>query len=269
MKNLENYKKQLKEQEEYLKALIKKSDKNLEKYKDIQDKRIRISYSNGCKQFLMYNKDTKEITYVKNSKQKAVAKILQRDYELALNKKLKELYKKLSRFNSTYDFEDVKRIYDDLHATKKELVIPMIESDEQFVARWLLEHQGEQNDYPEEARIYTANGERVRSKSEKIIADLFLKYNVPYRYEPKLVIGNNHIINPDFVVLNVRERKTIYWEHLGLIEMESYAVKNLKKINDYNIAGYELGEDLIISMETSEKVFDSRRIEDLIVKYCI
>ena len=98
---------------------------------------------------------------------------------------------------------------------------------------------------------------------------MFLKYNVPYRYEPKLVIGNNHIINPDFVVLNVRERKTIYWEHLGLIEMESYAVKNLKKINDYNIAGYELGEDLIISMETSEKVFDSRRIEDLIVKYCI
>lgn len=264
-----NYKTQLKDQEQFLKVLIKKSDKNLEKYKDQTEKTIRISYSNGCKQYLLYNRSTKDITYIKNSQIKTVAKIVQRDYEKALNKKLKDMYKNLERFNRTYDFDDIKDIYNKLPEAKKELVIPLIESDEQYIERWLIEHPGGQNEYPEEGRIYTAKGERVRSKSEKIIADLFYKYNIPYSYEPKLVIGNNHIINPDFVVLNVRTRKTIYWEHLGLIENDSYASKNLMKIYDYNIAGYELGEDLIISMETSIDAFDSRSIEAKIHKYCI
>lgn len=269
MKSLEDYKKQLQEQEAYLADLIKKSNKNLEKYRGLPEQKIRLSKSNGCKQYRLYDPTTQKITYVKKSQRKLVAKIAQRDYEVALSKKLKELYNKVNRFKRSYNFEDIKEIYEKLPAGRKDLVIPLIESDEQFIERWYEEHPGGQNDYPEEGNIYTAKGERVRSKSEKIIADLFYKYNIPYSYEPKLVVGNNHIINPDFVVLNVRRRKTIYWEHLGLIEMDSYAVKNLMKINDYNIAGYELGDNLLLSMETSTNAFDSRSIEKKILRYCV
>ncbi|SFH72967.1 hypothetical protein SAMN04487830_106120 [Pseudobutyrivibrio sp. OR37] len=62
----------------------------------------------------------------------------------------------------------------------------------------------------------------VRSKSEKIIADALEKYNVPYQYEPMLELGYNTIY-PDFVVLNLRTRKTVYWEHLGLVSDIEYS----------------------------------------------
>lgn len=266
---MENYKKELKNQLTIIRRLLKQNEKNLERYKDIEGKSVKVSYSNGCSQYYLSDETTKQKTYVSKTKLKTVKKIVQRDYELAVNKKLKEMEARIVRFCKTYDYEEIKTIYEKLPRARRELVFPIIETDEQYIDRWKAEHPGNQNEFPYEGSIITARGERVRSKSEKIIADLFDKYNVPYSYEPSLVIGNNHIVNPDFVVLNVKTRKTIYWEHLGLIDMEQYAVKNLSKLNDYNMAGFDIGEDLIITMESSAYGFDSRDIESKIRKYCL
>lgn len=77
------------------------------------------------------------------------------------------------------------------------------------------------------------------------------------------------MISPDFVVLNVRLKKTIYWEHLGLIDYNDYASKNMQKINDYENCGYEIGDNLILTMETSSSQFDSRKFEEKIRKLCL
>ena len=48
---------------------------------------------------------------------------------------------------------------------------------------------------------YTIKGERVRSKSEKIIADELYRYQIPYKYEFPLTLAthNRNIqLYPDF-----------------------------------------------------------------------
>ena len=135
------------------------------------------------------------------------------------------------------------------------------ETDESFIVRWYEEHQGGQNTYPIEGNIFTARGEHVRSKSEKILADLFEKYDIPYVYEPMLKLKNGHVVSPDFALLNIRQRKTIYWEHLGLIDQEEYAVKNLLKLQSYEDSGIVLGENLFISMESTKQGMNTKIVE--------
>ncbi len=55
--------------------------------------------------------------------------------------------------------------------------------------------------------FYTHKGERVRSKSEVIIANLLYKYQIPYRYEFPLTIKDFGITYPDFLILNVRKKR--------------------------------------------------------------
>lgn len=115
---------------------------------------------------------------------------------------------------------------------------------------------------------YTSRGGFVRSKSEKIIADALEKYNIPYQYEPVLELGYNTVY-PDFVVLNVRTRKTIYWEHLGIVSDMEYATKNFIKIQNYEKNGYLLGKDLIITMESSDIPMNIKLVEQKIKEFLL
>ena len=58
--------------------------------------------------------------------------------------------------------------------------------------------------------ILTEKGERVRSKSEKIIADYFYRKNILYKYEKPLYLNGYGIVYPDFTLLSRKqERKFI------------------------------------------------------------
>lgn len=53
--------------------------------------------------------------------------------------------------------------------------------------------------------ILTNRGERVRSKSEKIIADCFFRKGIPYKYECPLYLKGLGIIYPDFTILSKKQ----------------------------------------------------------------
>lgn len=55
--------------------------------------------------------------------------------------------------------------------------------------------------------IYTQKGERVRSKSEKTLADYFYYHGIPYKYECPLLLKGFGIIYPDFTFLTRRSQK--------------------------------------------------------------
>ncbi len=261
-----------KDKKKLVDKLLIKSNKNLSKYNNLPDIHIQSCRSRGFEQYYCFNSTTHTRKYIKIDELSKYLKVIQRDYEQAINKKLLAYKKKLDRICKDIqdiDLNDLKDIYDSMPEQKKQMVIPIIESDSDYIERWREDHKGGQNSFPISGKIYTARGECVRSKSEKILADLFDKYNIPYSYEPRLELENGNIVNPDFVLLNVRLRKTIYWEHLGLIDFEEYASKNLQKLNDYEASGFELGHDLIITTETSNSKFDSRRIEEKIKRVCL
>lgn len=50
--------------------------------------------------------------------------------------------------------------------------------------------------------ILTEKGERVRSKSEKILADYFYRKNILYKYEKPLYLKGYGTVYPDFTFLS-------------------------------------------------------------------
>lgn len=264
-----NYKDLLEKQLHELEELINKSNKNISKLENLPDYSLIVSTSNGCNQYYLYDKEKSKKKYVSTKQFKIAKKIAQRDYEKIVNKKLNVLHGRLKRFLSGYDIDDIGKVYEKMHPARKELLVPFVEPDEAFIQRWLEENPDHQNNYYGEGKIATSDGGYVRSKSERIIADLLDKYHVPYRYEPRLELAGRHIVYPDFMVLNVRKRKTIYWEHLGLLSEFDYAKKNFSKINDYEEGGIMLGQSLIITMETGDAPINTKLVEDKIKLYCL
>ena len=115
--------------------------------------------------------------------------------------------------------------------------------------------------------FYTTKGERVRSKSELIIADLLEKEGVPYRYEYPIYLKGLGKIYPDFTVLNVRKRKTIYWEHLGMMDDSEYVDRALKKIATYEQNGIFPGENLVLTYETRTNPINQKMVMLMIQHY--
>ena len=158
-------------------------------------------------------------------------------------------------------------IYGDLHIERQKLVIPIMETDEQFVENWRnVQYQGKEF-YDNIAEFYTATGERVRSKSEMIIADSLSRQGIPYRYECPLYLKGWGKVYPDFTVLNVKERKEIYWEHLGMMDDTAYVEKIVQKIALYEKNEIFQGERLIVTYETRNNPINQKHILNMIQHY--
>lgn len=79
----------------------------------------------------------------------------------------------------------------------------------------------------------TAKGDRVRSKSEVIIANLLFQHNLHYEYEKKLYYDGGKWIEPDFTI-TLDDGRELYWEHLGMLGIESYDKRWLEKQDIYD-----------------------------------
>ena len=135
----------------------------------------------------------------------------------------------------------------------------------QFLYRMkILLQTGKPQNTPDCAEYYTDNGERVRSKSEIIIANKLYRYNIPYRYEYPLQLQSDIITHPDFTCLNVKTRQEYIWEHFGIMDNAEYACNAIKKISDYANSGYILGRNFIATFETANTPINANCIDSLI-----
>lgn len=155
-----------------------------------------------------------------------------------------------------------------LPEVKKRLIVPIVQSDEEFVKEWKDQEFSQKSSWGTDQGLVTEQGETVRSKSELIIANLLYRLGIPYRYECALYLEGYGTVHPDFTILSVRNRTEIIWEHLGKMDDPDYARDNVKKIKAYQKNGYIPGKNLIITMETSESVLDIQTIKDLIENCC-
>ena len=251
--------------------LLAKSNKNIAKHKALPQQHIQIATRNGHEQYYLYDASSKTKSYVKHEDMKNYSKLMQRDYELSVNRVLKrktKLMEKMLNIYSKIESDDIEMLHTKMPSLKRKYVVPILVSEEDYIADWLEKHPGQQNTFPEEGLYKTNRSEMVRSKSEKIIADTLDKYNIPYQYEPLLELGYNTVY-PDFIVLNTRTRRTIYWEHLGIVSDMEYAVKNFKKLQTYEKNGYLLGRDLVTTMESSDLPIDVKLVEEKIKEFLL
>ena len=203
-------------------------------------------------------------SYIKKKDRKLVLRLAQKDYnETALRSIHLEL-KAISAYQRLCPKQYVENIYFSLAPLRRQLIEPLEETDEMFVKRWSEEEYVHKGFLPDVPELYTDRGERVRSKSEVIIANLLLKEGIPYKYEHPLYLNHLGTVYPDFTLLNTRLRKEIYWEHQGMMDNPEYAEKAVQKIVSYNLDGIWQGEKLIVTSETSSTPLDVRYLKMII-----
>lgn len=106
----------------------------------------------------------------------------------------------------------------------------------------------------------TDRGEKVRSKSEVIIANLLNNLGIDYIYEYPLE-GHNAIgiRRPDFMIEDYAGNKLL-WEHLGLLHEPIYFDNWQKKLSWYNSNGYMLDENLFMTRDEPDGSLNSQEL---------
>lgn len=167
--------------------------------------------------------------------------------------------------------------YANLCKPRRELITPVTLTNEQYAAKWQSVTWSGKSFSPDLPEVFTARGERVRSKSEVIIADTLFRHNIPYRYEFPLQLHRSTqntkssavTFHPDFLCLNVRTRTEFYWEHFGIMDNPEYSNNAAGKLRLYTENGILPGRNLIITMETQKELLNIRVLEKLISEFLL
>lgn len=105
------------------------------------------------------------------------------------------------------------------------------------------------------------SGAWVRSKNELYIFELFESYNIPFEYEPEMII-NGKVYRPDFVI-HLGDGSLIIWEHFGLLDKADYCERNSIKIHDMFMDGYVLWDNFIATTNNRDGGLDSMMIDEI------
>lgn len=120
--------------------------------------------------------------------------------------------------------------------------------------------------YPEQRNIKTLSGQKVRSKSESLIALKLTEFQIPFRYEAELYL-EEQIYYPDFTLRHPDTGNFFYWEHFGLMDNPAYAEKAFDKIGTYITHGIFPFANLLMTFESKENPLDIEQVEALIQYY--
>lgn len=212
---------------------------------------LRINGSGNRVQYFHKMKGGKVLgTYIPKKNIALAQTLAQKEYERKVLRSIEQEVKAIEKYLSSIPQNTAEEIYNSLHIERQKLIRPVRETDEQFVRRWeAFAFRGKEIEESVPV-LLTEKGEQVRSKSEMIIADLLYSEGIPYRYECPLYLEGYGKVYPDFTVLNIRKRKEMYWEHLGMMDDENYIEKALRKIGNYEKNGIVLGDSLILTWET-------------------
>ena len=142
-----------------------------------------------------------------------------------------------------------------------------MDTDEEYVRKWQEEIYQGKLFYEDTPELYTLKDERVRSKSELIIADMLSNKEIPYKYECPLRLSGGVKVYPDFTVLNIKKREEMYWEHLGMMDDPEYVESAIRKIITYEQNGIYLGEKLILTYETRKQPISQKDVKRIIEHY--
>ena len=262
---MEEIRKLLKEREEFLLQLKREKEKAL---KTAPEGLLRVCSSGNRLQYSQRT-DPKDFNgiYIKEKDIRLARGLAQKDYDQKVLKVIEKELGCIEKYFSNYPKYSVEQVYEHLHTERQKLICPIRETDEQYVQKWnAIEYEGKgfTDDAPE---FYTNRGERVHSKSEWMIADLLDREGIPYRYEYPIYLKGYGKVYPDFTVLNVRKRKEIYYEHLGMMDSPTYAEKAINKIQMYEQNGIYEGENLLLTYETSKTPINPKAILRNIQRY--
>lgn len=246
-----------------LQNLIKEKESRLEK---ASFEEFKVSSSrNSVRYFCRKNKEEKW-TYLKDSEKEHAALLAQNEYDrrvLPILKQKLALTQKMIQIQESLVEEN---LFWDLHPGRRDLIVPTTPVTERLLDNWnMLSYTGKPFS-PADPEIYTEKGERVRSKSEKIIAEKLTAMGIPYKYEYP-VRFRTYTGHVDFYVLNKYTGKVFYYEHFGMMEDDKYKKDAAQRIRDYEKLGIMPGTGLVMTFESDNCVISTTALDWLCRKY--
>lgn len=243
-----------------LKLLSKSSEGNLQ-----------FSTNKGYPQYynLIYISGKKTRKYINKQNLELAKNLAQKSYlqkiKLIIEKRINALKVMLRDYNE----DEIDQIYENLHPYRKCLFEPLIATKKSIINKWKDMPYQSNIKFSSNHKIYTNKGERVRSKSEKILADKFFELGIDYKYECPLKLKDGSIIHPDFTFINPHTCDEIYWEHHGLMDNPKYLEKTLNKLERYEKNGIFRNHRLIVTYESSTHNLDDQWVKVLIERFLL
>ena len=226
------------------------------------DGRITIKHHNSASNYYLQNENGQKYL---NKSDKLIGELIQKEYLQNVLDALKREALFLETALSHYPILTAEEVFATLPPDRQVYAKPIILSDEQFVERWLSQPYKRKPISSEAPAFITMKGDKVRSKSEMIIADRLWINGIPYKYECPLKIGNK-VIHPDFTILRISDRKTLYHEHCGMMDNQEYSDDIVNRINLYASTKITIGDNLFLTFETAAAPLNTSLLDELINK---
>lgn len=258
----------LQEQYRQLQQWIRQAESFL---KDCPPGSLTIYRKNNRFEYYLQDPSSPRRTYLRKEDHALARQLAQKDYAVKflscarkLEKELEKLQEQRLSRSASAMYTPLADIYDKLSEPRKQLVKPYVLPDQEFIAAWLTEKYTGGVFRPEDVAFLTERGEKVRSKSEKIIADKYHMLGIPYRYEYPVFLKGLGIVHGDYHLLDIRERTTVIHEHLGMMQKEDYCLKSLTKMEAYAENGYILGVDILFTFESTDHPLSPEVLDKII-----
>ena len=242
-------------------------EKNSGKY---PEGRIHVVQNKGKVQYYVrFSPNDKSGTYLSKRQKDTIRSYLQKKYEEEVLKLLNSEIAILEKFlkKSGEIGHRIQSSYSENPLEIRNYLSPIDMYDADVAREWQetpFQCKAVANNVPV---FVTRRGEHVRSKSELMIANRLSELNIPYKYECPLILSDGRTIYPDFTVWNAWKRREVYWEHRGMMDNQEYANHTVQRIKDYRREGIYLGENLIVTEETSAIPLDTGDIDSVIHHY--
>lgn len=246
----------IKDKLQEIESLIRDMIRKIEKMNVGENIKGGLQYTkmNNIYRYYLYNgKNNRK--YINSENHDLAVRLANRDYYNKLIELLKSDLDSIAKVKKKIKSDYSKLFFSKLHPARKSLIIPIEKSDKELIQEWKsIPYEG-----PVFPRSYdylvTKNGEKVRSKSEKILADTFYDLGIVYKYECPLHL-DTVTLHPDFTFYDPVKKKEIYWEHFGMMDTPEYSNNFISKMATYQRNGIKWGVDLLMSFESSEKILD-------------
>lgn len=233
---------------------------------------LNIQRKNSNIQYYIYKTEPsgkKKKMFLSSQQMSLVRALAQKSYDQSLYKAVQEEIRYIKKLLKKCSVNDLDQIYASLAPERKQLVVPYRLDDESYARQWEKVAYAPQPFAADAPFFMTLKGEKVRSKTEKIIADTLYLAGIPYRYEYPVTLAGGQTWHPDFLILNRRTRQVYILEHFGMMDNENYCNNALGKLRIYMQNGWFPGENLLVTFETRTRPFSTDDLDLLIRQYLL
>ena len=259
---MSKFKEALLEEQRRLEDIIAKAEKENEHFPDGY---LRISKNKNRCRYYHCIEDRNGI-YIPKRNIQLSKQLAQKTYNKSVISKAKEQLSQINKMLESDTDATMKELYESLHPDRKKLIVPLEDWERKLQQWYNIPYKGKEFQEGTPV-ILTERGERVRSKSEKILADYFYRKHILYKYEKPIYLSGYGTVYPDFTFLSSKTEKEIYWEHEGMMDKQEYARSAVRKIESYQRNGIYPGERLILTFETEQSILNQNVFESLVERY--